>query len=363
MDKDLLSKFTPFDGLQDEYLLEALKQTQVEQVAKGQMLFKRGRAISARYFLLEGHVDLIDSQYNSMAVKSGTEQAQSMLNPESPTRCSCVVKSVNAKVFSIDAETLDRLTAWSESAESAFEAEMSARNPVFDPTATGKFDVIQVDEVHENEAGDWMSALLKSPLFSRVPLTHVQDLFARFEDREVKAGDVIIKEGERGDYFYVIASGRAQVSNHSNSVNVLLKPGNHFGEEALLGATLRNASVTMLEDGDLKLLNADDFQALLSEPVLQYLDEDSFARIEETAVLIDVKMPLEFRVSHRKGCVNVPLSRLRASMPKLYKEKPYVIPADAGSRSRIAAHLLCQEGFDAYILELPEAEPQNSAQA
>ncbi|WP_096084609.1 cyclic nucleotide-binding domain-containing protein [Agaribacterium haliotis] len=351
MEKDLLKQFTPFDGLQDEYLVEALEHIKLEQLEKGQMIFKRGRAVAARYFLLDGHVDLIDSQYQATAIKSSTVQSRTMLNPENPTRCSCVVKGPTASIFSIDAEALDRITAWSESAESAFEAEMSARHQDFDPTQTGSFDVIEVEEVHEEEAGDWMSALLKSPLFSRVPLTHVQDLFAKFEDVEAEPAQVVVKEGEKGDYFYVIANGKARVSNHSDSVNVELGPGQHFGEEALLGSTLRNATVTMTEPGQLKRLNAEDFQALLSEPVLQYVSQEALEQLDRAYKLIDVKMPLEYRVAHHKESINLPLSRLRSSMMDLAKTKVYVVVGDAGSRSKIAAHLLCQAGFEAYILE------------
>lgn len=348
MDKDVLRKFVPFDGLQDEYLDEAIEHIKLVEFKKGEMLFKRGRAIAARYFLIEGKIDLIDSQYQAQSVKGGSTQAALMLNAESPTRCSCVVKDPVVHVFSIDAETLDRLIAWSESAESAFEAEMSAKHEdPFDPSATGQFDVVTVEEELSN---DWMSALLKSPLFARVPLTHVQDLFARFEDVSVKKGEMIVKEGEKGDYFYVLAKGRAHIFNHSETVELEIGPGHHFGEEALLGETLRNASVSMVEAGDLKRLNADDFQSLLSEPVLQYIDTAGLTGLGKPHKLIDVKMPLEYRSFHVKGSINLPLARLRATMPELATTNTYVISGDAGSRSKIAAHLLCQSGFDAYIL-------------
>ncbi len=349
MEIDVLKSFTPFDGLQEEYLLEALEHIKVETYSKGQMLFKRGRAVASRFFLLEGQVDLIDSQYHAQSIKGGSAAAKSMLNPDSPTRCSCVVKDPSVMIFQIDAETLDRLTAWSESAESAFEAEMSARDgQPFDPSSTGQFDVITVDE---ESSSDWMSALLKSPLFERVPLTHVQDLFSRFKDRSVKKGERIIKEGEKGDFFYVIAKGGARITNHSGNVDVVIGPGQHFGEEALLGQTLRNATITMLQDGELKMLEAEDFQSLLTEPVLLYTDTPSLATLDKPYKLIDVKMPLEYRAFHAKGSINLPLARLRATIPELAKTNAYVIAGDAGSRSKIAAHLLCQAGFDAYILQ------------
>lgn len=347
MEKELLKKFSPFSGLQDEYLDEALDNIKQERVSKGHMLFKRGRAVGARFFLIEGHVDLIDSQYRAQTVKGGTIMAKTTINPESPTKCSGMVKSPSALIFSIDAETLDRITAWSESAESAFESEMSEKQ-IFDPSTTGQFDVVDVEEESSN---DWMSALLKSPLFSRVPLTHVQDLFSRFEDILVVKDEVVIKEGQKGDFFYVLAKGRARIHNRSGSVDVVVGPGQLFGEEALLGGTLRNATISMLEKGQLKRLNSEDFQSLLSEPVLSYVSEQQLATLDKPHKIIDVKMPMEYRAFHEKGSINLPLARLRLTIPELAKTNAYVLAGDAGSRALIAAHLLCQSGFDAYILK------------
>lgn len=347
MQKEELKKFAPFNSLQDEYLEEALESIKYEEVPKGHMLFKRGRAVGSRFFLVEGRVDLIDSQYRAQTMKGGTVMATTTLNPESPTRCSGMVKSASASVFSIEAETLDRITAWSESAEAAFEAEMSDKQ-IFDPSATGQFDVVSVEEELSN---DWMSSLLKSPLFSRVPLTHVQDLFSRFEDQHVEKGEVVIKEGQKGDFFYVLAKGSAHITNQSGSVDLMVGPGQLFGEEALLGATLRNATITMTERGELKRLGSEDFQALLSEPVLQYVSNEQLASLDKPHKLIDVKMPMEYRAFHEKGSINLPLARLRITIPELAKTNSYVVAGDAGSRAKIAAHLLCQSGFDAYILE------------
>ena len=351
MDVEALKQFSPFDGLQEDYLHEALDHIAVEELTKGQILFKRGRANARRYFLLSGRVELIDSQYQAFSVRAGGA-GNTTLNPESPTKCSCVAKDTNVSVFSIEAETLDRLTAWSESAESAFEAENSAVEQHFDPTSTGQFDVATVEDELSN---DWMSSLLRSPLFSRVPLTLVQDLFAKFEDIEVKQGQIILKEGEVGDFFYVIASGRFNIANRSGSIDVEVGPGQHFGEEALLGNTLRNATIKASENGMLKRLNADDFQALLSEPVLEYRTFDALVSMKQNYKLVDVKMPLEYRAFHIGDAINIPLSRLRNALPDLATRVVYAVPDDCGSRAKIAVHLLCQFGFEAYILQSPEA--------
>lgn len=339
LDIKLLKQFVPFSELADEYLVDAIEHIKLRDFAKGDMLFKRGRAAAEKYFLLDGRVDLIDASYTAVSFEAGREGTQSTLNPESPTRASCIAKSP-VKAFVIEAESLDRIVAWSQSAASANEE--------------GE-QTIEVGEVVEDDAGDWMSSLLQSPLFSKIPLTQVQELFLRFESVPLTTGDLVIKEGERGDYFYVLASGNAKVFNHSNSVDITLEPGSYFGEEALLGNTPRNASIEMLTNGAVKRLNAEDFTALLKAPVLKYVENKLLDTLDKPYKLIDVKMPMEFRIQHVPGSINLPLSRLRSSIGELARENVYIVPDDAGSRADIAAHILCQAGFDALILKAEAA--------
>lgn len=360
MELETLKHYVPFSELDDKYLEDALEHIQVKSLNKGEMLFKRGRSVAERFYLLSGRVDLIDSNYNSTSLEADHAGIANTLNPESPTRCSCIAKSP-VEYFAIETEVLDRMVSWSESAAYAsdqqdHEQEQEAESPSGEDSAiTGE---IEVSSLADEDATDWMSALLQSPLFNRIPMTQVQELFMRFKDVPAEKGDVVIKEGEKGDFFYVLASGKVRVTNHLQSVDVVLGPGSYFGEEALLGDTLRNASITMLENGVVKKLEAEDFEALLKAPILQYLETDELETIGKAHKILDVKMPMEYRLFHVPGSINVPLSRLRISMEELGKANAYVVPDDAGSRAEIAAHLLCQAGFDAFILRAPR-EPES----
>src|SRR5512136_1496981 len=87
--------------------------------------------------------------------------------------------------------------------------------------------------------------------------------------REVRvaAGDRICEEGEAGDAFYVILSGRVQVSKllQLSTPHLLteLRPGNFFGELALVEDAPRVASVDALEETMLLVITKRDFQELL----------------------------------------------------------------------------------------------------
>jgi rhodanese-related sulfurtransferase len=197
-----------------------------------------------------------------------------------------------------------------------------------------------------------MSCLLSTPLFRQVPPAHIQQLFTRFHSQAVKAGDAVIKEGEEGDYFYVVEQGHAQVSSVAGHIDVVLAPGDYFGEEALVGNTKRNATITMSTDGQLMRLGKDDFTTLLHEPVQKYISWDDLQDLnEESYQLIDVRLPIEFRHLHINGSRNMPLMTLRQTLVGLDSELQYVVPDDAGRRTHLAAYLLCQAGLKAIILQ------------
>jgi CRP-like cAMP-binding protein len=348
---DLLKHFFPFSEIQDQYLENGLAYIAQKTFHKGDMIFKRGRVVGESFYLLSGRVDLIDASYTSHEVYANDKRSSTVLNPDSPTHTSCIAKSF-VTVFSVETETLDRILSWSESAAYA--------NEEFQSHTTNE---IEVGSISDGDATDWMSSLLNSPLFSKIPLTLVQELFLKFSNVAVQEGEVVIKEGEKGDFFYVLASGLVHVTNHSASVDLVLEPGSYFGEEALLGSTLRNATITMTKGGQLKQLNSDSFNALLKAPVLKYLKRSELDQLDKPYKILDVKMPIEYRVNHISESINMPLSRLRGRMEELAKSNAYIIPNDAGSRADIATYLLCQKGFDAYILSLPKEteviEPQN----
>src|SRR5690606_3348264 len=110
--------------------------------------------------------------------------------------------------------------------------------------------------------------LLGSELFAQVPPARIQSLFVKFEEHPCHLGDVIVREGDSGDTFFVIKQGKAMVTRqHSGREETLaaLTAGNFFGEDALISDAPRNATVTMTSDGLLMRLGKDDFRALLQQ--------------------------------------------------------------------------------------------------
>lgn len=91
-------------------------------------------------------------------------------------------------------------------------------------------------------------ALLQSlPIFAPLGLARLDAIARHLIRIEVAAGSVVITEGEVGDMFYLIKSGRVSVTHQAQFVHAE-GPGEYFGEIALLRGVPRTATVTATED-------------------------------------------------------------------------------------------------------------------
>jgi len=329
VDRHTLRQFTPFDALSEEYLDKVLEKVELQNLARGTLIFKRGRALNTRHYLVSGRVDLIDAQFESSALEAGTDRARAPMTEQSPTQVSAVAKT-DVELLLVESDFLDLVMAWSQSGD----------HP----------DGADTDE----EGHDWMSCLLESALFARVPPSHIQQLFVRFNELSVAPEERILREGEPGDYFYVLESGRAEVTDKAGRHLAELGPGDYFGEEALVGETTRNANVRMLTRGRLMQLGKDDFKTLLQEPVMRAIAAGDWEREQEKLEafeLLDVRLAVERHFGKMPGSRSLPLGQLRAALPELSEQTTYVVTDDAGRRSQVAVQLLVQAGLEAVLLE------------
>ncbi len=114
----------------------------------------------------------------------------------------------------------------------------------------------------------------------------------------------------------------------------------------------RNATITMQTDGALMRLGKEDFQALLSEPMLEWLDQDEADKVVANgSEWLDVRLPSEFKVFHKDGAVNIPLYLLRHKLNMLDPGTQYVVYCDTGRRSSAAAFILNESDFQTVVLK------------
>ena len=178
--------------------------------------------------------------------------------------------------------------------------------------------------------------LLQTKAFHKIPPANIQAIFMRMQQINYKAGDVILKQGIEGDYFYVLTQGKCLVTRETplnkNGIRLAeLNVGDTFGEEALISDAKRNATVTMTTPGSVMRLGKDDFKRLLNEPMLDWVEtEEADSIVSEGGQWLDVRLPSEFENQHKEGALNIPLYFIRLKINTLDKDKKYVVCCDTG---------------------------------
>ena len=99
---------------------------------------------------------------------------------------------------------------------------------------------------------------------------------------EVAEGDVVIREGDHGDRFYVVESGGVRVSKEGRFVTDL-GPGDYVGEIALLRDVPRTATVTATAPTVLQALDREHFLPALT-------GQDEFTDAADTAITARLAM-------------------------------------------------------------------------
>jgi CRP/FNR family cyclic AMP-dependent transcriptional regulator len=89
--------------------------------------------------------------------------------------------------------------------------------------------------------------LMRVPLFDGLNKRELQSLASSFKERTYKAGDTVASEGSGGVGFFVIDEGVAKVTLRGEE-RASLKPGNYFGELALIDEGTRTATITAETD-------------------------------------------------------------------------------------------------------------------
>ena len=333
VDQKLLQELVPLNALSAERFKEVSDKIVIEEILAGHYLFRKGDRDNQSIYLIEGKVNLIDGFHKVISeIEAGTDMDRYAIANQQPRHLSAraVRKCVIAR---IDSGLLDVWLTW-------------------DQTSTA-----EVVEIGAASNQDWMTRILQSEAFIKIPPSMIQSLLIRMETVQVKAGDVIIRQGECGDYFYTLHEGSCAVTRQDTPdgeerLLAELHDGDSFGEDALVSDAKRNATVSMLTDGMLMRLAKEDFIELLKNPLVRHVDyEQAVAMVDDGAVWVDVRTPDEYKYSALEDSVNIPLSSLRDELPELVFNSRYIICCDTGRRSESAGFLLSHKGLDVYVLE------------
>lgn len=326
-----IRNFVPIYSLDPERQQELARHARCLSLPAGSRLFSIGDMDNIVLYLLNGEIELYNAE-ERVTLQAGTDLAMMPLDPHQPHKSNAILRS-NAEVVMIERNLMDILLTW-------------------DP-----YNGYVVDEIDSAscDPDDWMSGILQSPVFQRIPPINIQTMFHKLQTCQVRQHDVIFRQGDEGDYFYLIQRGNCTVSRHVDGADTIvaeLTAGQSFGEEALLSKAPRNATVTMNTDGVLLRLSKQDFADLFQQPVVETINLEQAETLHtRNPVWIDVRQPEEHRLSAMKGSLNIPLSQLREQMHEIDQTRPCIVYCDNAHRSSCAVYLLNAFGYEAYVLE------------
>ncbi len=348
LDIKILAGLEPISSFGPARLREILDYCHIETIHKGNNPFESNGLEGQSVYLVEGELELAYQDGNRVVVSARSEWAKHPLGKRQPYIVGAKALR-ESQLLRVDAQLLDRMVTLDqfsqhETVQHSFTVSGGAEN--FDTAISAK---------HLLNSRMFSADNLKNGPFEHLPMANISLLLQRIEAIAVWENDVIIREGDEGDYYYLIDSGKAQVTRRVGGVDIslaLLKSGDVFGEEALVANIKRNATVTMKSNGVLLRLGRQDFLALLQEPLLHKLSyEQAMQAIAQNAVWLDVRHPSEYRYDRLPGAMNVPLNDIRNAIGILDRNKKYIVYCQSGCRSAAVAFILAQAGYDVQVLE------------
>lgn len=350
-----LQKLEPLSNLSTERLEELVTLSYVDKLPIGLSIFREGDIDNQTVYLLEGDVQLSSSDGKiDKVITSKQKEALFPLDDSQPRQVSCVALS-RVEVVRIDNSVLDYMMMWdqmavSETVQPEEEVAAVSAQETEEPGADeATAPVTEPPPVAADEDRGWIRKMRHIMAFKNMPPANIKSLLERMETLLVQEGDVIVKQGEPGDYYYVLTEGSARVTRTIELAQ--LEAGNSFGEEALVSNSVRNATVTMTSDGMLMRLSEENFNELLKDPLLDRVSPDEAReRVNKGAQWLDVRHAKEYHHSHLPKALSIPLHEMRIRMNELDKDKHYICYCGTGRRSSAAAFLLVQNGYQASVL-------------
>ena len=332
---ELLRVFSPLDGLKRDNLAALARKVQLRELSPDQVLFKEGDTEKRTIYVVSGAIELVEGSNVISTIEGGSEEARNPVSPVYPRRVTAKAKD-RVQYIAIDSDLLDVMLTWDQ---------------------TGTYEVSELQGESDQGNEDWMTTLLQTKAFHKIPPANIQAIFMRMQQINYQAGDVILKQGAEGDFFYVLIRGSALVTRETPLSKEGIKlaelhVGDTFGEEALISDAKRNATVTMKTAGAVMRLGKEDFNRLLNEPMLEWVSmAEAENVIREGGQWLDVRLPSEFENQHLEGALNIPLYFIRLKISTLDKSKKYVVCCDTGRRSSAGAYILNERGYVAYVLK------------
>lgn len=336
VDEALLHHFVPMNGLAEAHVSQLVPFAGVSELHSGDSIPTNFKTSDQAYYVVQGELDLYDGSRLVGTVTAGSEEARFPLSHLQIRFDSARARGA-LRLLRVDRARVSALLILEEPSAGATSHRRATRSPL---------DSRQI-----------IARLLNSQIFSHIAPANVQRLLELAEPVQVHAGDVVIRQGEKGNYCYILMDGRCSLTRRAPG-EILprtlgeLGPGDSFGEEVLGENGVRRTTVTMRTDGWLRRLSKAHFAQLSGKSSLQQVSwHEARKLIGRGAKWLDVRLADEHRNDGLPGSVNLPLAEVGGRSRELNRKVTYIVCCNTGQRSIAAALLLREQGFSVCVLE------------
>ena len=339
---ELIQALQPIAALSILRIEELKPLCHIEHIPAGMILFREGETDHQAIYLLRGEMVLSSTRDEDSCMleiadmAGGAPRTPCPIADKQPRQVSAMAVT-DLDILRIDSELLDIAVTWD-----ALAGCLAAPGPNRFRTDSGS-------------ATGWMGMVRQSLVFRHIPPPNLDLLGMRLESVALRAGQVVAREGEDADNYYLIENGTAimtcETDGNGPADVMMLGPGTGFGEESLSGENRWHASVTMETRGTLLKLARRHFLALRREPPLSWLSpSEAISMAASGAIWLDVRALEEAPDSLFPGAYRLPLGMLCQVADGLEPHNAYICYCNTGRRSSAAAHILGQRGLRAYVL-------------
>lgn len=178
-----LRRLTPIHRLAQGVQDKAIALAEIRSFERGQIIYRQGDSDDHVHYLLAGTVELIWHDKVTRRISATHKVALRPIDPSGRKRYT--VRAADRSTVAIFKRiALDRLVEQFETVTEETELEVS--------------------EIATARSSDWMIRMLQSELFSVLPATNIQKIFARMEQIAFAVDDAVVRQGALGEHYYAM---------------------------------------------------------------------------------------------------------------------------------------------------------------
>ncbi|MEK7737954.1 MAG: cyclic nucleotide-binding domain-containing protein, partial [Pseudomonadota bacterium] len=226
---DMLRQLQPFAALDSQRLHELAPLCRREPLERGTDPSRQEKWRGHSIYLVKGELNLTFADGSTIVLVGGSGEAAHPIGKFglAPVSTKAIT---DIELLVVEEDLLDIMLTWDQLA-------------LYKKTPGQAGGIREGEENGGANSTDWrkMSGLfaahnLTRGIFAALPPAHIDQLLQRFRRIDVRRGDKVVLQGETGDYYYLIETGRCQVTRMVGGASMALadlQPGDAFGEEAL----------------------------------------------------------------------------------------------------------------------------------